>query len=114
MDFEFQWDEDKASSDLRKHRVGYEEAVRQKGNDVTMKKNPATKPKPQDDLLPEYRFDYKKAKPNRFASRLKSGVRVVILDPDVASVFSTPESVNAVLRALIATMPDTARTNGKS
>lgn len=57
------------------------------------------------DLLPEYRFDYRKAKPNRFAARIKRDSRAVVLDPDVAAVFSTTESVNAVLRALIATMP---------
>ncbi len=58
-----------------------------------------------DELLPEYRFDYTKARPNRFAARMKQGAKVVVLDPDVAKVFSTPESVNAVLRALIETMP---------
>jgi hypothetical protein len=57
------------------------------------------------DMLPEYRFDYSKAQPNRFAARLQRGSRAVTLDPDVAAVFSTPESVNAVLRALIETMP---------
>ena len=57
------------------------------------------------DMLPEYHFDYSKARPNRFAARIKPGSRVVTLDPDVAAVFSTPESVNAVLRALIETMP---------
>ncbi len=62
-------------------------------------------PKPEEDMLPEYRFDYSKARPNRFATRLKPGSRAVILDPDVAAVFATPESVNAVLRALIETMP---------
>jgi hypothetical protein len=56
-------------------------------------------------MLPEYRFDYSKARPNRFASRLKRGSRAVVLDPDVAAVFSTTESVNTVLRALIETMP---------
>lgn len=56
-------------------------------------------------LLPEYRFDYSKAKPNRFAAGFQRGSRAVVLDPDVAAVFSTPESVNAVLRALIETMP---------
>jgi hypothetical protein len=30
-----------------------------------------------------------------------------MLDPDIAEVFTTPESVNAVLRALISTMPAT-------
>ena len=58
-----------------------------------------------DELLPEYRFDYSKARPNRFAARLKPGSRAVVLDPNVAAVFMTPESVNAVLRALIDTMP---------
>lgn len=61
--------------------------------------------KPEKDMLPEYRFDYGKARPNRFAANLKRGTRAVVLDPDVAAVFSTPESVNAVLRALIETMP---------
>jgi hypothetical protein len=77
-----------------------------------MKKTPAKQV--PDDLEPEYRFNYKKAKPNRFAARIKQGSRAVVLDPDVASVFSTPEAVNAVLRALIETMPEKSRTNGKS
>ena len=60
----------------------------------------------EDELLPEYQFDYKKAKPNRFANRSgKSKLTVVVLDEDVAEVFSTPESVNKVLRALIEAMP---------
>lgn len=59
-----------------------------------------------DDLLPEYRFDYAQAKPNRFASQEgASAKRVVVLDEDVAQVFTTPESVNKVLRALIASVP---------
>jgi hypothetical protein len=77
------------------------------------KTKPASRrPKSDDDMLPEYQFDYSKAKPNRFAARLKSGVRAVVLDPDVARVFSTTESVNAVLRALIETMPRPAA-NGR-
>ena len=57
------------------------------------------------EMLPEYRFDYSKARPNRFAARIKQGSRVVVIDPDVAEVFATPESVNAILRALIEAMP---------
>lgn len=70
--------------------------------------------KAEKDMLPEYCFDYGKARPNRFAARMKEGSRAVVLDPDVAAVFSTPDSVNAVLRALIATMPaeKRARTGG--
>ncbi len=59
-----------------------------------------------DDLVPEYIFDYKKAKPNRFATKDKERkMTVVVLDEDVAKVFSNPETVNRVLRALIETMP---------
>ncbi len=60
----------------------------------------------EDELLSEYRFDYKKAKPNRFANRSgKQQMTVVVLDEDVARIFSTPEAVNKVLRALIEAMP---------
>jgi hypothetical protein len=58
------------------------------------------------DLLPEYEFDYRKAKPNRFA--LAEQQRVVILEPDVAEYFHDSEAVNRVLRALIQTMPPAA------
>ena len=58
-----------------------------------------------DDLLPEYHFDYRKAKPNRFALPIEDGSLIVVLEPDIAQVFTTPESVKKVLRALIETMP---------
>ena len=60
---------------------------------------------PDDDMQPEYRLDYTKARPNRFAPAIPEGSRVIVLDPDIAKVFTSPEAVNAVLRALIATMP---------
>ncbi len=60
-----------------------------------------------DDLRPEYSFDYHKARPNRFAGQVDKSQVVVMLDPDISEVFTTPESVNAVLRALIKTMPPT-------
>jgi len=56
-----------------------------------------------DDLQPEYRFDYKQAKPNRFAASERR--QLVLLDEDVARVFTTPESVNKALRALIEAIP---------
>jgi hypothetical protein len=61
--------------------------------------------KKSDDMLREYVFDYRKARPNRFAARFNKEHRIVILDPDVSKVFTTPESVNTALRALIAAMP---------
>jgi hypothetical protein len=59
-----------------------------------------------DDMLPEYNFDYRKAKPNRFA--LNDDQRVIILDPDVTEYFKDSESVNRILRALIGNMPQVA------
>ena len=64
-----------------------------------------------DDLRPEYRFDYRKARPNRFAGRRKENPLVVVLDSDIAEVFKTPESVNTVLRALITAMPPVTKQN---
>ena len=59
----------------------------------------------QDDLEPEYRFDYSKARPNRFAKRVTEDNMMVVLDSDVAQVFTSAEDVNAVLRAIIQNMP---------
>ncbi len=63
------------------------------------------KPKASNGLQPEYRFDYTKSMPNRFANRVRAGSVAVLLDPDVARVFQNAESVNSVLRALLSTMP---------
>jgi hypothetical protein len=72
-----------------------------------MKKTEASKPtsKESDDMLPEYKFDYSKARPNRFAARMQKEEVTVTLDHDVSEIFTTSESVNSVLRALIETMP---------
>jgi len=57
------------------------------------------------EMRPEYQFDYRKARPNRFAGRFKTGAVAVVLDPDVASVFESSDTVNAFLRSVIAAMP---------
>ena len=74
---------------------------------MTTKKTPARKSRKQaaPDLRREYDFDYSKAHANRFAGQDQGKRLVVVLDPDIAEVFTTPESVNTVLRALIETMP---------
>ena len=72
-----------------------------------MKKTPDSNHETNDDMQAEYQLDYSKARSNRFAPKIPEGARLVILDPDIAQVFTTPEAVNAVLRALIATMPKT-------
>ena len=69
-----------------------------------MKKTRATKNGRSrgEDLRPEYRFDYSKSKPNRFARRLTSDVVTVVLDPDVARYCRDAKCVNDLLRAAIA------------
>lgn len=58
-----------------------------------------------EDMRREYRFNYRKAKPNRFASQIGAGTVAVVLDPDVAAVFKSSESVNALLRSVISALP---------
>jgi ribosomal 50S subunit-associated protein YjgA (DUF615 family) len=54
-----------------------------------------------DDLLPEYRFDYSKSQPNRFAKKYNQTQRTVVLDSDVTEGFPDAESVNEALRSLL-------------
>lgn len=72
-----------------------------------MKKAPANKKSaiPIDEMRSEYRFNHGSAKPNRFAAGLKSQPHIVALDPDVSKVFTTFESVNNALRAIISAVP---------
>jgi hypothetical protein len=65
-----------------------------------------------EDMQSEYVFDYSKARPNRFVDRMKESPLVVLVDPELAQVFNTPESVNKALRALIAAMPQVATRKG--
>lgn len=57
----------------------------------------------------EYRIDYSKSRPNRFVKMATEEPLVVMVDADVSEVFSTSESVNHALRALIAAMPKSSR-----
>ena len=72
-----------------------------------MKTTSSRKPQGQKpgDIRAEYRFDYRKARPNRFAAPMKGSTAAVVLDPDVAKVFQTPEAVNSLLRSVISAMP---------
>jgi len=57
----------------------------------------------------EYRFDYKQARPNRFAGQVDKHQLVVLIDKDVSEVFTTPESVNKALRAVMSAMPKVSK-----
>jgi len=62
----------------------------------------------------EYEFDYRKSRPNRFARLMKGGTVAIVLDPDVASVFRSPESVNSLLRSVISSLPKHTKARLKS
>ena len=59
-----------------------------------------------DGLNSEYRFDYSKARTNRFAGQQQSIPVFVELAPDVAMVFKNGAAVNAVLRSIMKALPD--------
>lgn len=55
-----------------------------------------------DELRPEY--ELKELGPGvrgKYHERVVAGTNVVVLDPDVAKVFPTPEAVNRALRMLV-------------
>lgn len=71
-----------------------------------MKETPTSKSRKTQEMASEYRFDYKKAKPNRFAARMKDEPLIVMIEPDVAKVFKSSEQVNKALRAIISAIPE--------
>ena len=55
-----------------------------------------------DDLRPEYDFDFTKAERGRYAQRLKAeGSNLVLVEPDLAKSFPDSASVNAALRSVM-------------
>ena len=67
----------------------------------------------EDELRPEYPFDYSKSRPNRFAQAGLREVTTVVLDEDVASVFGTSKAVNTALRALLGELPNDGKPGTK-
>lgn len=63
----------------------------------------------QEELSSEYRFDYGQSKANRFAASMSGGAIAVVLEPDVAAVFKSSKTVNALLRSVISAVPQSAR-----
>ena len=80
-----------------------------------MKKTPNRKKSKAvaDDLKAEYRFDYRSAKPNRFAAAMSEGTVAVVLEPDVAAVFKSSQAVNSFLRSVISAMPEAQTPKGR-
>jgi hypothetical protein len=63
-----------------------------------MKKIPPSVPDDVEEMRPEY--DFRNGVRGKYAERYARGTNVVLLDPDVAEVFTDPVAVNRVLRAL--------------
>jgi uncharacterized DUF497 family protein len=77
MRVEFEWDENKAQININKHGVSFEEAKTVFDDPFALIFDDFD----ADDLLPEYNFDYTKARPNRFATTSENKITVII-DPD--------------------------------
>jgi hypothetical protein len=60
-----------------------------------MKKKNTSDPDMQDE------YDFSEGQRGKYASRFPAGVSVVVLEPDVARVFPSSESVNEALRTLM-------------
>jgi hypothetical protein len=59
----------------------------QEKSEANMKKPSSRRRLRRDEMRGEYQFDYRKSRPNRFASLMKGGAVAVVLDSDVAAVF---------------------------
>nr|VFK37629.1 MAG: hypothetical protein BECKSD772F_GA0070984_101722 [Candidatus Kentron sp. SD]VFK41298.1 MAG: hypothetical protein BECKSD772E_GA0070983_101117 [Candidatus Kentron sp. SD] len=57
--------------------------------------------KNEDDLRPEYDFDFSKAERGKYYRQYAEGANVVVLDPDVATAFRNSAAVNDALRAML-------------
>jgi hypothetical protein len=55
----------------------------------------------EDDLRPEYDFDFSKAVRGKYYKQYIESSNVVVLEPDVAAVFPNADAVNQALRAML-------------
>jgi hypothetical protein len=68
-----------------------------------------------DEMRPEYQFDYSSAIRGKYYRRLlKEGANVVVLEPDVARVFRSSAAVNEALRSLLKMSEATSRLTKRS
>ncbi|MGO8813590.1 MAG: hypothetical protein ACLQVG_02850 [Terriglobia bacterium] len=70
----------------------------------------AKSPMQQDDMRPEYNFDYSTAVRGKYYRRImREGANVAVLEPDVAKVFRSSAAVNEALRSLLQISETTRR-----
>ncbi len=65
-----------------------------------------------DELLDEY--DFNNGVRGKYVNRFKKGSNIIILDPDVAEIFTDSESVNKVLRSIAHIIRNQMKSHNKS
>ncbi len=68
----------------------------------------------QDELRPEYDFDFSKAVRGKYYHQYLESSNVVVLDPDVAAAFHNSAAVNQALRAMLQFANQTSNLTGHS
>lgn len=66
-------------------------------------KKKTDKPANRERMRPEY--DFSGGVRGKYAARYRAGTNIVLLEPDVAAVFSNSAEVNKALRALLGAVP---------
>jgi hypothetical protein len=67
----------------------------------------------EDDLRPEYDFaSMKGGVRGKYASRLRKGSNIVVLDPEIAAAFPSDAAVNEALRGVLNTTRAVRRSGG--
>jgi hypothetical protein len=76
---------------------------------------PSLSPIIDDDVRPEYEFDYSKAVRGKYVKRLLAGgANVIVLEPDIAKSFPNSAAVNDALRSLLELTRSTQRLTRRS
>jgi hypothetical protein len=65
-----------------------------------------------DEMLDEY--DFSNGVRGKYVNRFKKGSNIIILDPDVAEIFSDSESVNKALRSIAHIIRNQMKSHNKS
>ena len=68
----------------------------------------------EDDLRPEYDFDFSKAVRGKYYRRYTESTNVVVLDPDIAVAFQNSKAVNEALRAMLRFAEQTSSLTNRS
>ncbi len=93
---QFERDPKKAATNLRDHKVSFDEAATALEDEMRKADIAA------DELRSEYRReDFGPMVRGKYAARLRESSNIVVLDPEIAEAFPNAQAVNAALRSLL-------------